>query len=69
LKDSRSSPDVYKSGKSEKGLDQKENGRATDIEKSKLELKKVLDRRKNSKEDEQRAVKRPKQDEPSLGIK
>jgi hypothetical protein len=62
LKDSRSSPDVYKSGKNEKGLDQKENGRATDIEKSKLELNKVLDRRKNSKEDEQRAVKRLKQD-------
>jgi hypothetical protein len=41
LKDSRSSPDVYKSGKSEKGLDQKENGRATDIEKSKLQLNKV----------------------------
>jgi hypothetical protein len=42
LKDSRSSPQVYKSGKSEKGLDQKENGRATDIEKSKVELNKVL---------------------------
>jgi hypothetical protein len=49
LKDSRSSPEVYKSGKSEKGLDQKENGRATDIEKSKLELNKVLDRRKKFK--------------------
>jgi hypothetical protein len=73
LKDSRSSPEVYKSGESEKGLDQKENGRAANIEKSKLELNKVLDRRKNSKEDEkeseQRAVKRPKQDvhgHPSL---
>ncbi len=41
LKDSRSSPEVYKSGESEKGLDQKENGRATNIEKSKLELNKV----------------------------
>ncbi|CAM6061808.1 unnamed protein product [Sphagnum tenellum] len=66
LKEIRSSPELYESGESEKGRDRNDNGRPTDVRKSKLELTKVLDKRKKLEDDERefehRAGKRPNQD-------